>query len=235
MHDTFGLNDPDEREMAAGEYVLGTLDRDQRAEFEALLAVSPGLQHSVDAWREHLQLLNQQLEPVKPPSQLWSGIATRLGLKTGLLQRLGFWRAFSGLATAAALALALLTLAPKESGMMPGEYVFVINQPSGQTAWILNATFDGKMMVQAVSPDPMPEGKGGELWMMENGTPVSLGMLPSQGEATMQLPTKMLGLMKTADFAVSMEPSAGAPGGKPSGPVIDEGKLIQIRSNTVSL
>jgi anti-sigma-K factor RskA len=235
MHDTFGLNDPDEREMAAGEYVLGTLDRDQRAEFEALLAVSPGLQHSVDAWREHLQLLNQQLDPVKPPSQLWPSIATRLGLKTGLLHRLGFWRAFSGVATAAALALAVLILAPKESAMMPGEYVFVINQPSGQTAWILNATLDGKMMVQAVSPDPMPAGKGGELWMMENGTPVSLGMLPSRGEATMQLPAKMLGLMKTADFAVSMEPSAGAPGGKPSGPVIDEGKLIQIRSNTVSL
>jgi len=235
MHDTFGLTDPDEREMAAGEYVLGTLDRDQRAEFEALLAVSPSLQHSVDRWREHLQLLNQQLEPVKPPPQLWSGIAIRLGLKTGLLQRLGFWRAFSGLATAAALALLVLILVPKESGMMPGEYVFVINQPSGQTAWILNATLDGKMMIQTVSPDPMPDGKGGELWMMENGTPISLGMLPSQGEATMQLPAKMLGLMKTADFAVSMEPSAGAPGGKPSGPVIDEGKLIQIRSNTVSL
>jgi anti-sigma-K factor RskA len=129
----------------------------------------------------------------------------------------------------------VLASTPKESGMMPGEYVFVINQPSGQTAWILNATLNGKMMVQAVSPDPMPAGKGGELWMMENGTPVSLGMLPSHGEATMQLPAKMLGLMKTADFAVSMEPSAGAPGGKPSGPVIDEGKLVQIRNSTVSL
>ncbi|WP_110656991.1 anti-sigma factor [Salinicola halimionae] len=235
MHDTFRLSDPDEREMAAGEYVLGTLDRDQRAEFEALLAVSFELQQSVDAWREHLQLLNQQLAPVPPPSRLWSGISSRLGLSTGLIQRLGFWRAFSGLATAAALALAVLTLTPKESGMMPGEYVFVINQASGQTAWILNATLNGKMMVQAVSPDPMPAGKGGELWMMENGTPVSLGMLPNHGEATMQLPAKMLNLMKTADFAVSMEPSAGAPEGKPSGPVIDEGKLIQIRSNTVSL
>jgi anti-sigma-K factor RskA len=235
MHDTFRLSDPDEREIAAGEYVLGTLDRDQRAEFEALLAVSSELQQSVEAWREHLQLLNQQLEPVTPPTRLWSDLASRLGLKTSRLQRLGFWRAFSGLSTAAALALAVLASTPKESGMMPGEYVFVINQPSGQTAWIINATLDGKMMVQAVKPGPMPAGKGGELWMMENGTPVSLGMLPVQGQATMQLPAKMLGLMKTADFAVSMEPSSGAPGGKPSGPVIDEGKLVQIRNSTVSL
>lgn len=235
MHDTFRLSDPDEREMAAGEYVLGTLDRTQRAEFEALLAVSFELQQSVDAWRERLQLLNQQLEPVTPPKRLWDGISSTLGLGIGLMQRLGFWRGFSGLATAAALVLAVFAMAPRDSAMMPGEYVFVINQASGQTAWILNATLDGKMMVQTVAPDPMPSGKAGELWMMENGTPVSLGMLPHQGEATMQLPAKMLTLMKTADFAVSMEPSAGAPGGKPTGPVIDAGKLVQIRSDTVSL
>ena len=235
MHDTFDLSDPEARELAAGEYVLGTLDRDQRAEFEALLAVSTDLQRSVDAWREHLQILNQQLEPVTPPCHLWSGIVARLGLRVGLLQRLGFWRAFSGFATAAALVLAVIALTPREPAMMPGEYVFVINHASGQPAWIINATLDGKMMVQAVKPGPMPAGKGGELWMMENGTPVSLGMLPVQGQATMQLPAKMLGLMKTADFAVSMEPSAGAPGGKPSGPVIDEGKLVQIRNSTVSL
>ncbi|WP_083941361.1 anti-sigma factor [Salinicola socius] len=235
MHDTFSLSDPEARDLAAGEYVLGTLDRDQCAEFEALLAVSSDLQRSVDAWREHLQLLNQQLEAVSPPSRLWADIASRLGLRTGLIHRLGFWRAFSGFATAAALALATIALAPREPPMMPGEYVFVINQPSGQPGWILNATLDGKMMVQAVAPGPMPSGKGGELWMMENGTPISLGMLPIHGQATMQLPAKMLGLMKTADFAVSMEPSAGAPGGKPSGPVIDEGKLVQIRNSTVSL
>ncbi|WP_251977056.1 anti-sigma factor [Salinicola avicenniae] len=235
MHDSFRLSDPDERDLAAGEYVLGTLEAPQRAEFEALLAVSPDLQASVDAWREHLQLLNQQLTPVSPPQRLWPEIAQRLGLRTGLLQRLGFWRTISGVATAAALALAVMALAPREPAMMPGEYVFVINQPNGQPAWILNATLNGKMMVQAVAPGPMPVGKGGELWMMENGTPVSLGMLPTQGQATMQLPAKMLNLMKTADFAVSMEPSAGAPGGKPSGPVIDEGKLVQIRGNTVSL
>ncbi|WP_342595218.1 anti-sigma factor [Salinicola lusitanus] len=235
MHDTFRLTDPEEREMAAGEYVLGTLTGAQRAEFEALLAVSADLQHSVEAWRERLQLLNQQLEPVAPPKRVWPDIAARLGLRTGPLQRLGFWRAFSGIATAAALILAIVALVPREPAMMPGEYVFVINQPNGQTAWILNATLDGKMMVQAISPEPMPEDKGGELWMMENGTPVSLGMLPNHGEATMQLPAKMLGLMKTADFAVSMEPREGAPGGKPTGPVIDAGKLVQIRSDTVSL
>ncbi|WP_110602261.1 anti-sigma factor [Salinicola lusitanus] len=235
MHDTFRLTDPEEREVAAGEYVLGTLTGAQRAEFEALLAVSADLQHSVEAWRERLQLLNQQLEPVAPPKRVWPDIAARLGLRTGPLQRLDFWRAFSGIATAAALILAIVALVPRGPAMMPGEYVFVINQPNGQTAWILNATLNGKMMVQAISPEPMPEDKGGELWMMENGTPVSLGMLPNHGEATMQLPAKMLGLMKTADFAVSMEPREGAPGGKPTGPVIDAGKLVQIRSDTVSL
>ena len=85
MHDTFDLSDPEARELAAGEYVLGTLDRDQRAEVEALLAVSTDLQRSVDAWREHLQIFNQQLEPVTPPGHLWSGIVARLGLRVGLL------------------------------------------------------------------------------------------------------------------------------------------------------
>ena len=78
MHDTLRLSDPEARELAAGEYVLGTLTRRQQAEFEALLAVSPDLQQSVAAWRERLQSFNARLTPVEPPAALWPQIAARL-------------------------------------------------------------------------------------------------------------------------------------------------------------
>ncbi|KAA0019899.1 hypothetical protein F0A16_06180 [Salinicola corii] len=235
MHDTFRLTDPEEREMAAGEYVLGTLTGDQRAEFEALLAVSADLQHSVETWRERLQLFNQQLEPVAPPKGLWPDIATRLRLKTGLSQRLGFWRAFSGLATAAALILTVIALTPQEPAMMPGEYVFVINYGNQEPGWIVNASNDGTMMIQAIDPDPMPKGKACELWIMDNGTPISLGMLPSKGQMKTQMPKQLLTQLNNIRLTVSIEPSAGAPDGKPTGPIMDHGKLMPIRGRTVSL
>lgn len=55
--------------MAAGEYVLGTLTGDQRAEFEALLAVSADLQHSVEAWRNGCSSSTSNWNPSRRPGE----------------------------------------------------------------------------------------------------------------------------------------------------------------------
>ncbi|MDW5375443.1 anti-sigma factor [Halomonas sp. HP20-15] len=236
MHEQWDLSDPDERELAAGEYVLGTLDRNQVAAFEALLAVSPALQQHVAAWREHLQILNDQLPPVPPPASLWPRIAQRLGVgRRPWLQRLGVWRSLTAGLAIASLSLALLWYQAPGQPMIPGDAVFVVLDENQVPGWIISASVSGELMVQAVQPGDMPAGMGGELWMMDDGQPVSLGMLPSHGEARMIMPQRLRAALTHADLAVSIEPASGAPHGQPTGPVIDHGKLIPMRNSSVQL
>ncbi|MDX1386954.1 MAG: anti-sigma factor, partial [bacterium] len=87
------------------------------------------------------------------------------------------------------------------------------------------------MTVQALSPVKLPPHKSLELWMLpgENKTPISCGILPASGRGQMTLPKEMMGiLLQSQGLAVSLEPEGGAPEGKPTGPVVYQGKLISI-------
>lgn len=235
MHDTSGLSDPDARDLAAGEYVLGTLSREERTAFEAVLAVSPDLQRDVDEWREHLQILNDSLEAVSPPRHVWPRVRERIATpRVSRWQRADLWRGVSALATAAALVLAILVFVPDDT-RISGNYAFVATAPNQQMGWIVNASNDGTMRVKAVKPGGMPDGMGCELWLMENGQPVSLGMMPIEGEVSMKLPERLLANISGADLMISIEPSSGAPGGKPSGAITDQGKLTPMSGQTFSL
>ncbi|WP_129139921.1 anti-sigma factor [Modicisalibacter coralii] len=231
MHEPWDLSDPQERDLAAGEYVLGTLDSRQRANFEALLAVSPDLRRQVARWREHLQVFNDQLDPVPPPETLWPRIARTLGLSdTPWRRRLGVWRGLTAAFALMALVLAGFLYLRPAPGMIPGDAVFVVLDDDQVPGWIISASESGELMVQAVQP-AMPSGMAGELWLMKDGEPVSLGMLPDRGEARMEMPRELRSLMRHADLAVSIEPAGGAPQGKPTGPVIDHGRLIPMRGD----
>ena len=236
MHEQWDLSDPDERELAAGEYVLGTLEHSQVAAFEALLAVSPALQQHVAAWREYLQVLNDQLPPIPPPASLWPRIAKRLGVgRSPWLQRLGVWRSLTAGLAIASLSLALLWYQAPDQPMIPGDAIFVVLDENQIPGWIISASATDELLIQAVQPGDMPAGKAGELWMIDGGQPVSLGMLPNRGQARMAIPQRLRAALANADLAVTIEPASGAPNGQPTGPVIDRGKLVPIRNGNVQL
>lgn len=63
----------------------------------------------------------------------------------------------------------------------------------------------------------------------EGRAPVSLGLLPSQGEAVLSVSAQALPLLERgAPLAVSIEPPGGSPTGQPAGPVAYQGKLIAM-------
>jgi len=228
MSDTWNLSDPDERHLAAGEYVLGVLSRGQRAEFEALMAVSHELQTDVERWREHVQLFNQQLGAVTPPRGVWPRIRRDLGLAPSSPWRsLGLWRGVTGVLAAAVVAIALWV--PVDAPRAPTDAVYVVQDENRVPGWIISASQDGQLYVQAVQPSQVGEGQTGELWLIADGTPVSLGLLPSRGEHTLVPQQDLVARLQTADLAVSIEPAGGAPQGQPTGPVIDHGRLTPVR------
>ena len=69
---------PDDMDVLAAEYVLGTLDTETRAALRARMADDPALCRSVEAWEERLSGLSAEETPLEPPAGLWDRIATAL-------------------------------------------------------------------------------------------------------------------------------------------------------------
>lgn len=236
MSNQWDLTDPDERHLAAGEYVLGVLDSDQKARFEALLAVSHDLRNDVDSWREHLQLFNEHLDPKTPPKEVWQRITQATGtLPLPWWQRLVPWQTIAAGFGVIAIAFGALWQQAELSTPPQGEAFFVVQDESRTPGWIISATTEGELIVQAVQPTQVGSNQTGELWLIAEGTPISLGLLPEQGNQRLLLSAELRSQLFNADLAVSIEPQGGAPEGQPTGPIIDHGRLIPMRGNTLNL
>jgi anti-sigma-K factor RskA len=72
-----GLNS-DDPDLLAAEYVLGTLDSDQRAQAHVLMGVDLGFVAMVRLWERRLGELHQMVEPVDPDAALWERIRKRV-------------------------------------------------------------------------------------------------------------------------------------------------------------
>jgi anti-sigma-K factor RskA len=71
----------EDQEMLAAEYVLGTLDADERAQAQALVETDARFAASVRGWERRLGELQAMVDPVEPPSHVWDRIkAGTLGL-----------------------------------------------------------------------------------------------------------------------------------------------------------
>ena len=71
------MSDPDE-DPAAAEYVLGTLDDAERAEFETRLKQDPALDGLVLAWEQRLAPLFEAVPETVPPSHVYGALVERL-------------------------------------------------------------------------------------------------------------------------------------------------------------
>ncbi len=222
----------------AAEYVLGTLQGGARRRMDALLPAHPVLREAVSAWQQRLAPLSTSVAPVEPPAQVWQGIQTRLfpdsvAVQTAAdqswWQRLGLWRALSGVSTAAAVAMFVVAsqVPPPQA---PIVVVLDANAQAGGAALAMNASFvasvsaDGRALVlKPLSPLTVTPGRALELWAVPaQGAPRSLGMVQASAATTL-LRTQLL--RDTAAFAVSVEPPGGSPTGAPTGPIVSVGKL----------
>jgi anti-sigma-K factor RskA len=63
----------------AAEYALGTLDADERAQVETMMAVDQEYAAIVQAWEFRLGVLNQMVGLVEPPPLVWDNICRAIG------------------------------------------------------------------------------------------------------------------------------------------------------------
>ena len=67
----------------AAEYALGTLDADERAQVETMMAVDTEFTAIVHAWEYRLGVLNQMVGSVEPRPIVWENIKAAIGHSTG--------------------------------------------------------------------------------------------------------------------------------------------------------
>ncbi len=237
---------PPTADVFAGEYVLGVLDVAQRRRAQARIESDSAFARLVCGWEQRLATLIDEIAPITPPHFIWPRIRTRLGwspLVNDVVQRswqrIGFWQAATGLATAAALAMVFIGQRVPPTPL-PTIVVTPTQQPravttltrdDGTPGWL--ASVDSARGTLLLMPVPAPadiDGRVSELWLIPAGeAPRSLGLLPAGETREVLIPDDLRrALIEGSTLAVSLEPANGPPHDAPTGPIIAKGSLTLI-------
>jgi anti-sigma-K factor RskA len=221
------MSDQPDNDLLAAEYVLGSVEGEERRAAERLLATDPAFARSVAAWQQWLTPLAAQVPPIAPPTDLWRRIEADISPSTtvdmlAFRRRVRFWQGTTtaALAIAASLAAFIVLHQPKPRN------IAVLSPMSGGTPVLMATTErNGILIVQPSAPITVPADKDLELWALPQGEtkPRSLGVLPSTGR---QLVAE---LASNTQLLVSLEPKGGSPTGQPTGPVLYGGQLMTIQ------
>jgi anti-sigma-K factor RskA len=238
------MSDPEDIKTLAGEYVLGTLDATERAAVAARRLREPELDAAILAWERRLAPLDESAPVVEPPAGLFSRIEATIEGRLGqnregaevieLSRRLRRWRtaALAGGALAAALAVAFVRQDMVRKGLPPeaSNFVAVLQKDAASPAFLVEVDLNSRLLtVRPVAAERQP-GKSYELWIIHDklGPPKSLGVVSDQGFTVRPaLSGYDPSVVESAVYAVTLEPAGGSPNGRPSGPPLWAGKLVQ--------
>jgi len=231
-------------ELRCAEYALGVLDTDARRALERDIEGNPQLRATLDRWLERLAPLAEDLPSTPPPARVWRRIERDLGVvrpATSATEvprwwsKLALWRWMTAGASVAALTLLALNLVVLRETRWSstqvarnGYMVATIVSSDGVAHWV--ATVDerhARMVIVTAARSQVAANQSAQLWFIAPGAkPISLGLLPAMGAASVPVPTTLLGRLNTAStLAVSVEPAGGSPTGQPTGPVIATGAM----------
>jgi anti-sigma-K factor RskA len=207
----------------AAEYVLGTLRGRARRRFERWL-VSPQVGEIVKAWEERLAGLEPRLEKVAPPATVWRGIENRLELRRRPAMR---WLAIAASLVFFAVIGFYAIRRPPPPPELTASYKALIQENPQTIYWSVELLGDNQeLAVHVQTAHALEAGKALELWVLpapnvNNGQPVSLGLLPTRGAERRALTAAQRAALAGArQLAVSLEPAGGSPTGLPTGPVL---------------
>lgn len=232
-----------ESEAFAAEHALGVLSAADRRAAETRMASDAPFAAEVEAWRERLYPMIDQIASVPVPPAVWAGIERALPANDNsqAVRGLRFWRgATIGSLTLAAASLAMavflanqppvLVQPPAPGQLLNASLVSQTGQPQPLFVAAYDPTRKALIVTSLVTPGNDP-GHVHELWVIpSDGKPRPLGILEPGKTVAMKMPPSMLpSLIDGSALAVSVEPPGGSPKvDTPTGPITAVGKLAKI-------
>jgi anti-sigma-K factor RskA len=222
----------DELRAQAAEYVLGTLDADERRAIELQLGSNAALRAAIVQWEADLLPLSSLAEPVTPSAQLWRRIGrSAAGLqpvRVSAWRSLGLWRALTGASVAVAALLAVLLVGRPEVGK-PQYMVVLVGPQDKAPGYVMQASNSRQLSLMPLNTAPVPSDKSLQFWTKADGWggPVSLGLVkPGQ---TITIPLDALpNVQPNQLFELTLEPAKGSPLNKPTGPIQFIGRAVKV-------
>jgi anti-sigma-K factor RskA len=119
----------------------------------------------------------------------------------------------------------------------PSRLVAVLQQDPTTPAFLVSVDPASRLLtVRRVSAAPEP-GRSYELWLISNKFPAprSLGVVGADEFTARALPSGFdPETIKTASYAISLEPAGGSPSGAPSGPILFKGQMVESLPGSAS-
>jgi anti-sigma-K factor RskA len=244
---------PDLLDRLAAAYALGTLRGGARRRFETLARRHAVVRAAALVWQERFAGMTELQPQAAPHPNVWKRIENLLQAEDGagaratdergvlaqLRRRLGWWRgaAVAGACAAAAVAVVSVqlgrSLQDRDSQLAQLEarpdiqYVAVLADDKSSASFLV--TFDPRrrtLTLKRVGPVQVGDDKSLELWALPPGQPPrSLGVMGT--DPVVRLTAAEQQVREVPALAVTLEPRGGAPEGKPTGPVLFKGALLQ--------
>lgn len=213
-------NKPELLDALAAQYVLGTLKGLARKRFQRLMLSLPQAREATVMWEQNLNDLAGAIKPQTPGDHVWQHILNKIEnnahtVNTVIKPAPSVWRTWSFIATAACIILAFLVIQPTTQ-LQDSQQIALVQNQDKQSLWFINVN-EQALSVKASTKFVAQTDKDYELWMILKGqdTPISLGLLPKQGEKLLIKDTRF-DAQNIALLAVSLEPLGGSPNGLPS-------------------
>lgn len=213
----------------AARYVLGSMRGLARRRFQRLLMDLPPLRDEVAFWEEHLHQLTDVIPIQQPRAEVWQRIQERLGWVQPRSATSSKWSwLLAAMASILLLVNVYMVVTPNSVVSPTMERIAVIQNDKARTLWLVTQR-EQELTISAVGLIHKLVDEDYELWMLPaDGTaPISLGLLPQQGEAMLTL-TQKVDWALVAALAVSREPLGGSPQAVPTGPVLFTTDLLII-------
>lgn len=228
-------------DLASG-YVLGTLSSAQRADVERRRLAEPALRTRIDYWESRLHPMTALAEPVTPSPRLWERIARSTGHgrqpghasapgSLGWWHSLALWRGIAFGATACSLLLAALLGLRAFAPPQPPRYVVVLAAPQDKTpGWLVQASSARSLRLIPLGAQAAPANRALQFWTKADSWsgPVSLGLVQADQSLDVAL-DRLPALEANQLFEITLEPAAGSPIGRPTGPVLYIGRAVAVR------
>jgi anti-sigma-K factor RskA len=235
------MNELDDIEAVAGEYVLGTLDAAERASVTARREREPALENAIRRWERDFAPLMDVGEPVAPPADLFGRIEAGLsspqvdtapadagGNVIALRRKVNLWRSVAVVTSALAASLMLVVIWQGMLRQAENRLVAVLQKDSTSPAFLVTVDLPTKTLTVKPLTNPAAPDKSYELWLINAklGDPRSLGVISAPLTVSQNLRGFDPDLIESSAVAISLEPKGGSPTGKVTGPVLYSGPLL---------